>query len=285
MQQLLRVPRHPPDGLHARRRRPTSIASRRSPRSSCARARSSSIRCSPPTTSRCWPPPWRWSCGPTCSRRWCRCSPTRSCTIPSPGFDKNGDPVLFYRAGRVSIGNDPEFEVASEARVVYKSGELPVMLKRLGADGRTAWASRSPTCRTSTRTGRRWCGMLGILAILLPLTRAAAGPLRLDGAPAADLLVQPAQGAGAQASTPGQPGIDPEALQAELERIDSHVRSIRVPLYFSDQLYDLRGHVDLVRQRLAPEAARPDGGANSALPNSDSERWQQRCSKRSSLHE
>jgi hypothetical protein len=44
---------------------------------------------------------------------------------------------------------------------------------------------------------------------------------------------------------------DPAAQQAEIERIDSHVRRLRVPLYFSHRLYDLRGHIDLVRQRLA----------------------------------
>jgi hypothetical protein len=43
---------------------------------------------------------------------------------------------------------------------------------------------------------------------------------------------------------------DLAAHQAELERIDGAVRRIRVPLYFSNQLYDLRGHIDLVRQRL-----------------------------------
>jgi hypothetical protein len=44
--------------------------------------------------------------------------------------------------------------------------------------------------------------------------------------------------------------FDLPALKAELERIDSHVRRIRVPHYFSNQLYDLRGHIELVRQRL-----------------------------------
>jgi hypothetical protein len=47
---------------------------------------------------------------------------------------------------------------------------------------------------------------------------------------------------------------DLAAHQAEVERIDSHVRRLRVPLYFSSQLYDLRGHIDLVRHRIA---ARP----------------------------
>jgi uncharacterized protein len=44
---------------------------------------------------------------------------------------------------------------------------------------------------------------------------------------------------------------DLAAHQAEVERIDSHVRRLRVPLYFSSQLYDLRGHIDLVRHRIA----------------------------------
>jgi hypothetical protein len=46
-------------------------------------------------------------------------------------------------------------------------------------------------------------------------------------------------------------GFHLRAKQAELERIDAAVRSIRIPNYFADQLYDLRGHIDLVRQRLA----------------------------------
>ena len=41
------------------------------------------------------------------------------------------------------------------------------------------------------------------------------------------------------------------ARRAELERIDAAVRRIRIPIYFADQVYDLRGHIDFVRQRLA----------------------------------
>jgi hypothetical protein len=48
-----------------------------------------------------------------------------------------------------------------------------------------------------------------------------------------------------------RPGDDLAAHRAELERIDTGVRRIRVPLAFSDQLYDLRQHIDFVRQRLA----------------------------------
>ena len=42
----------------------------------------------------------------------------------------------------------------------------------------------------------------------------------------------------------------PGAAQAEIDRIDAAVRSSRFPNHFSDQLYDLRGHIDLVRRRL-----------------------------------
>jgi hypothetical protein len=49
---------------------------------------------------------------------------------------------------------------------------------------------------------------------------------------------------------------DPDAFsvgakRAEIERIDAAVRKIKVPLDFSDQFYDLRLHIDLIRQRLA----------------------------------
>jgi hypothetical protein len=49
--------------------------------------------------------------------------------------------------------------------------------------------------------------------------------------------------------------FDTATHQAELERIDGAVRRIRVPLYFSSELYDLRLHIDLVRQRLALDPA------------------------------
>jgi len=50
---------------------------------------------------------------------------------PRSGFDKVGDPVLFHRAGEFPTVNDPEFEVANEARPIYKTGELPLLLRHL----------------------------------------------------------------------------------------------------------------------------------------------------------
>jgi hypothetical protein len=41
------------------------------------------------------------------------------------------------------------------------------------------------------------------------------------------------------------------AKQAELEHIDAVVSKIPIPSYFADQVYDLRAHINLVRQRFA----------------------------------
>ena len=42
---------------------------------------------------------------------------------------------------------------------------------------------------------------------------------------------------------------------SELDRIDEGIRSAQIPQNFSDQLYQLRSHIDVVRRRLA--ARRP----------------------------
>ena len=44
---------------------------------------------------------------------------------PRSGFDKAGDPVLFYRPGTFPHISDPEYKVAEETRQMYKTGELP----------------------------------------------------------------------------------------------------------------------------------------------------------------
>jgi len=46
------------------------------------------------------------------------------------------------------------------------------------------------------------------------------------------------------------PAADRQALADELDRIESEVRHVSVPLSFAHQLYHLRQHIDLVRQRL-----------------------------------
>jgi hypothetical protein len=175
---------------------------------------------------------------------------------PKSGFDKNGDPVLFYRAGEFPSPNDPEFEVPNDARVVYKQGELPVVLKNLAP---RAYSMRVPFSYTAfiSDHAATLLGMMGILAIVLPLTRAV--PAIYVWSVRRRLVYWYRQLKALERSIDsGGSRYDFEAVQAEFDRIDSHVKVMRVPAYYSNQLYDLRGHIDLVRQRLAilPESMR-----------------------------
>jgi hypothetical protein len=49
--------------------------------------------------------------------------------------------------------------------------------------------------------------------------------------------------------------------QAEIERIEEAVSHIHFPLTFSDQLYNLRSHIDIVRRKIASHGNAPGRGA------------------------
>ncbi|HEY5828226.1 MAG: TAXI family TRAP transporter solute-binding subunit [Hyphomicrobiaceae bacterium] len=174
---------------------------------------------------------------------------------PKSGFDRNGDPVLFHRPGEFPSASDPEFEVASEARIVYKTGELPVVLKSLAP---RAYSMGVPFSYLSF-VNTHWTtliGMLGILALMLPLTRAV--PALYVWTVRRRMVYWYKQLKALERNLDsGAANFDPGVLQAEFDRIDTHVRRLRVPSYYSSDLYDLRGHIDLVRQRMAMKPARP----------------------------
>jgi TRAP-type uncharacterized transport system substrate-binding protein len=168
---------------------------------------------------------------------------------PRPAFDKNGDPVLFYRAGDFPSASDPEFTVPPDARAVYKSNELPFLLRFLAPLNAKAGVPFSYTAFINSYAAQVLLILIPILAIAVPLSKALPALYvwnvrrrlvywyrQLKN------LEKNLEGKGAQ--------LDLAAHQAELERIDSAVRRIRVPNFFSNELYDLRMHIDLVRQRL-----------------------------------
>jgi uncharacterized protein len=174
---------------------------------------------------------------------------------PKPGFDKEGDPVLFYRAGEFPSANDPEYEVPNEARVVYKQGELPMVLKNLAP---TASELRVPFSYTAfiNNHSATLLGLIGAMAIILPLTRAIPAIYVWMIRRRLVYWYRQLKALERRIDRAGTSPHDAEVLQAEFDRIESNVRVIRVPTYYSNQLYDLRGHIDLVRQRLAQP---PDG--------------------------
>jgi len=55
-----------------------------------------------------------------------------------------------------------------------------------------------------------------------------------------------------EASFEASPGLENlDEKQAAVERIEEAVSHIRIPLTFSDQLYNLRSHIDIVRRKIA----------------------------------
>ena len=75
---------------------------------------------------------------------------------PKSGFDKNGDPVLFFKPGEFPSPNDPELQVADDARFVYKSASCPSRCA-CWRQSAGAWAYRLLTHHTPATTPPSWC--------------------------------------------------------------------------------------------------------------------------------
>jgi len=173
---------------------------------------------------------------------------------PKSGFDKVGDPVLFHRAGLFPSADDPEFQVSKEARAVYKSGELPILLRNLAPVSTRLGMPFSFTAFISSYAGQLLLVVLPLAALLVPITRAL--PPLYAWAVRRRLFYWYSQLKTLEKNLDTRGAkLDVAAHQAELERIDGAVRRIRVPLYFTNELYDLRLHIDLVRQRLSTQPA------------------------------
>src|SRR5689334_8142847 len=173
---------------------------------------------------------------------------------PKSGFDKNGDPVLFYKAGEFPSPSDPEFEVPKEARQIYKTNELPFVLRLIAPFNQRLSLPYSVTAYTSAHAAKLVL-LIPLLAVLLPAMRFL--PIAYTWNVRRRLLYWYRQLKALERSLDsGGAKYNQAAHEAEIERIDSRVRRMRVPLYFSHQLYDLRGHIDLVRQRIAERPAR-----------------------------
>ena len=173
---------------------------------------------------------------------------------PRPGYDRQGDPVLFHPSGEFPHIKDPEFIVASEARTLYKSNELPFFLRNLGPLNKslgipfwvTAFAHRNGTYALLL--------LIPILSIALPLSRIL--PQLYNWTQRRRLLFWYRQLKTLELDLATSPSrAQMQDMHAELDRIENVVQRVKVPLHFSDQLYDLRGHINLVRQRLAAREA------------------------------
>jgi TRAP-type uncharacterized transport system substrate-binding protein len=145
----------------------------------------------------------------------------------------HGGTGWFARAGEFPLGEDAEHPLAPEAARFYKNG-APVLQRYL-----PFWLANL--------IDRMWVALVSIIAVLIPLSRIVPplyqfrirsrvfrwyGQLR---------RIEIAASAGS---------VPPQELLEELDAIESRVEHVAVPLSHADELYALRSHIDLVRERL-----------------------------------
>ncbi len=150
----------------------------------------------------------------------------------------HGEAGWFQRRGDFPNARSTERPLAAEAQRFYQNGApflqhyLPFWLANL--------------------IDRMWVVLVSIVAILIPLSRVVPplyqfrirsrifrwyGQLR---------LLEDAQGRRPTAE-----------LMRELDQIDERAANVTVPLSYADELYSLRGHINMVRKKLLASADAP----------------------------
>ena len=147
----------------------------------------------------------------------------------------HGGAGWFQRKGDFPNAASGEWPIAAEAQRFYRNG--------------VPWLQRYLPFWLANLADRMWLALLGIVAVLIPLARVLP-PLyefrirrRVFRWYAQLRAVDEARG-----QRPAQ------ELLAELDDIETRVGRVTVPLSYADELYSLRGHIEMVRQRLRAAA-------------------------------
>ena len=151
--------------------------------------------------------------------------------------DIHAEPGWFARAGQFPSSEDLELPLAAEAARFYKSG-TPLLQRYL-----PFWLANL--------VDRMWVVLISIVAILIPLSHIVPPlyALRVRSRIFRRYRqLRDIEDALSGGSTP------PAELLADLAKLDARVERIAVPLSYADELYSLRGHIALVRERLRKSA-------------------------------
>ena len=152
-----------------------------------------------------------------------------------PDVNGKGEAAIFARAGEFPMAADPELELSEQARRVYRSG--PPFLQRYLPFG------------IATLLDRLAVLALPLLGILLPVVRFA--PMLYTWQVRQRLLYWYKELKKVERGVDLHTSLEEVAAkQAQVEDIEEAVNRIPIPLAFTNQLYDLRAHIDVVRRRL-----------------------------------
>ncbi len=147
-------------------------------------------------------------------------------------------PGWIARAGTFPNAQPGEFEVAKEAARYYQSG--PPFLQRY----LPFWLANL--------IDRMWVALFSIIAVLIPLSRLL--PPLYEFRVRSRIFRWYRNLRQIEVDHNDREGNAPELLAA-LDKLESRVSSIAVPLSYADELYALRQHIALVRERVRKSAS------------------------------
>lgn len=169
----------------------------------------------------------------------------------NPTIDATGQAPLFQQPGVFPTSLDPEFPMADEAKRVYRNG--------------APFLQRYVPFWLATLIDRLLVSLVVLVPLLVPLSK--IGPQVYRWSVRRRLLHWYGILKELEASTKAGASPEERAKQlAELDRIDAAVDDIPIPLGFADQHYELRQHIDTVRNRLTARLGRGAAEAGLAPP-------------------
>ena len=148
----------------------------------------------------------------------------------------HGETGWFARAGQFPRASDTGWPLAPEAARIYRSG--PPLLQRY----LPFWIANV--------IDRMWVALASILVVLIPLVRLIPPVYRFRIRSRVFRWYRRLREIEARRLEGNTPQ---EQLAGELNALEARVERIAVPLSYADELYSLKGHIDLVRSRLKPE--------------------------------
>ena len=143
----------------------------------------------------------------------------------------HGGAGWFQRKGDFPNAADGEWPLAPEAQRFYTSGP--------------PWLQRFLPFWLANLADRMWLALLAIVAVLIPLARVL--PPVYEFRIRRRVFRWYAQLRAVEVALGQRPAAE---LLAELADIEAHVAQVTVPLSYADELYSLRSHIDMVRQKV-----------------------------------
>ena len=148
----------------------------------------------------------------------------------------HGKVGLFNKAGEFPTQHDPEYEMDQDATRYYKSGP-------------TFWKRVLPF-HIANLVERLIVLLVPLATVMIPLAKAVPWLFKYRIRRRIHFWYKELQGLETRlAELPA--GASTAEVAQDLDEADDAIRSIPSPVQFAEQFYNLRAHVDLVRQRIA----------------------------------